>query len=833
MFQLRNKLNEQQNSKLALHRETLVKRKEDMAKMDSRIAELQNRLRKKKAMAQNAPVISTATTKSGSLPVQKTLEPFHKSTRSDDIQNVPMKTDPKYQTLPYNIKLTTSDGSAPAQNGRAPKETANIYDIVKSNRDSTVGVGSGASENNNKLKSGVDVDSSNLLTLQRAAHDDSSGSNCSSPRGSAHKDTTRLMSNFAPKPYGTTYTSSANTSKSAQSQPLNISTNATASPSVIYAASGMPQSDSLLDTPKISTPITVGQHRPSAREMFMMGKQQEQTPPATTTTTPVSSAATTPATTSSSSVAVSKPPASSYPSVLPVGGKFFPALTVETSPVPSSSPASISPAGLSPQTSAIVRGGSLPVYQVASSTRVSSASAYSSTHVSSHTPTKTTSTTTPTKSSASFPSSSMSTPPGSIQVASSQKVQLSQRLSSVESPTKTHLSHGSEARTSSPVTTSTSATKITSPTTVASLPTRTTIASSVATSRISPPATITSLATTRTSTTSSNSLAASKTTSSVAPISTPPKAETKTNPPVSSSLDTSGASVNDALSVLMNTGATTSPTGTTASTTASKPTYRYAPRSVIANTYMSKLGSGALDQYRKNMSQLYSSFPGTEHATEKGEGDNSANAQSTDQTTAPVGSTSSQPEHTTPTSAFDSFANGPGTPSKDAERLRYRPNAPRPLRRRLSTGDSPPTGTTAPKGLARGVDVIRGIDVVRVDAIQDAYNNNNFQTESTSFTGPDNIPYADSGDASPVKRPTSPPRNTTVSPTITVSPHVPLPLRKKKGSSLKSRDGARTGHKRRVSFDPLALLLDASLEGELELVKQCAQQVNILKSIFY
>ena len=30
---------------------------------------------------------------------------------------------------------------------------------------------------------------------------------------------------------------------------------------------------------------------------------------------------------------------------------------------------------------------------------------------------------------------------------------------------------------------------------------------------------------------------------------------------------------------------------------------------------------------------------------------------------------------------------------------------------------------------------------------------------------------------------------------------------------------------RRVSFDPLALMLDASLEGELELVKKCARDV--------
>ena len=35
-----------------------------------------------------------------------------------------------------------------------------------------------------------------------------------------------------------------------------------------------------------------------------------------------------------------------------------------------------------------------------------------------------------------------------------------------------------------------------------------------------------------------------------------------------------------------------------------------------------------------------------------------------------------------------------------------------------------------------------------------------------------------------------------------------------------------SGHNRRVCFDPLALLLDASLEGELELVKKTARQVE-------
>lgn len=52
---------------------------------------------------------------------------------------------------------------------------------------------------------------------------------------------------------------------------------------------------------------------------------------------------------------------------------------------------------------------------------------------------------------------------------------------------------------------------------------------------------------------------------------------------------------------------------------------------------------------------------------------------------------------------------------------------------------------------------------------------------------------------------------------------VPSIIRKKKGN-LKVT--GRTRHSRRVSFDPLALLLDASLEGELELVKKTAGEVS-------
>lgn len=50
-------------------------------------------------------------------------------------------------------------------------------------------------------------------------------------------------------------------------------------------------------------------------------------------------------------------------------------------------------------------------------------------------------------------------------------------------------------------------------------------------------------------------------------------------------------------------------------------------------------------------------------------------------------------------------------------------------------------------------------------------------------------------------------------------------LRRSKKGNLKQ--GGKAPLTRRVSFDPLALLLDASLEGELELVKKTATQVNM------
>ena len=50
-------------------------------------------------------------------------------------------------------------------------------------------------------------------------------------------------------------------------------------------------------------------------------------------------------------------------------------------------------------------------------------------------------------------------------------------------------------------------------------------------------------------------------------------------------------------------------------------------------------------------------------------------------------------------------------------------------------------------------------------------------------------------------------------------------LLKEKRTNLKKPNSERTGHGFRVKFNPLALLLDASLEGEFDLVQRIIYEV--------
>ncbi|XP_007886445.1 protein phosphatase 1, regulatory subunit 13Bb isoform X3 [Callorhinchus milii] len=75
---------------------------------------------------------------------------------------------------------------------------------------------------------------------------------------------------------------------------------------------------------------------------------------------------------------------------------------------------------------------------------------------------------------------------------------------------------------------------------------------------------------------------------------------------------------------------------------------------------------------------------------------------------------------------------------------------------------------------------------------------------------------------SPIPEVRSPEEEDVVSPPAVPPP--PFPVAKR--TNLKKPDSDRTGHGMRVKFDPLALLLDASLEGEFDLVQRIIYEVD-------
>ncbi len=310
--------------------------------------------------------------------------------------------------------------------------------------------------------------------------------------------------------------------------------------------------------------------------------------------------------------------------------------------------------------------------------------------------------------------------------------------------------------------------------------------------------------------------------------------------------------VSSALSVLMS-----GPSTTVVNT---KPSYRYAPKSVIANTYMKRLGPGTLDQYRKNMNKLYSELlPGQAPKQGYSYGATVESARIPESPTARVAPLNAsggvvREEHTTSSSvSFDKSNTHSDTLTRDmlsdqqsntalpddninrnpppykgappydmnAERMRYKPNAPK-LRRRLSSGESDdlvrivrsPQKTETPQSNTdtQNEDTLNENtstpDIVRLDDLQDSFNNNNFEIEvlgeNSKKTNVEDHEEPREGEPN-------------------VKQSLPVALRKRKGNLRSANSGNKS---RRVSFDPLALLLDASLEGELALVQRTAREVR-------
>ena len=121
-FQMRNKLNEQQSSKLSAKQQMLSQRKDEVVMMDKRIAELQARLQKKRELQkehqnnlvnQAKPQNSHPHMRPNVAAVEPYIQHVPQDVTKDDMYSTKdlksgfmhSKNDPKYQTLPYNTKL--------------------------------------------------------------------------------------------------------------------------------------------------------------------------------------------------------------------------------------------------------------------------------------------------------------------------------------------------------------------------------------------------------------------------------------------------------------------------------------------------------------------------------------------------------------------------------------------------------------------------------------------------------------------------------------------------------------------------------------------------------
>lgn len=263
------------------------------------------------------------------------------------------------------------------------------------------------------------------------------------------------------------------------------------------------------------------------------------------------------------------------------------------------------------------------------------------------------------------------------------------------------------------------------------------------------------------------------------------------------------------------------------------PTYRYASKSVIANTYMGRLGNAALERYQQNLNKLYKNLDIHSTGAAQGPPPQSATAGQQPPDNSPVEQRTafnSQQPLTDAQAVVDGsggvthfgLVGSPNYPDIASDKGSYKSNTPKHIRRRHSDSDNedlnkflhhadkhPPSSTL--ENVAEDRSGLQGEDsgqdrtVVGVPVSDDAAlrlgSNSSVESPST-------------------KQPPSSPSKVTQQ---AANDGKVLVVRRKK--TILKGDKSRKSLNR-VSFDPLALLLDASLEGELDLVKKSAAEVE-------
>ncbi|GFR82601.1 apoptosis-stimulating of p53 protein 1 [Elysia marginata] len=311
------------------------------------------------------------------------------------------------------------------------------------------------------------------------------------------------------------------------------------------------------------------------------------------------------------------------------------------------------------------------------------------------------------------------------------------------------------------------------------------------------------------------------------------------------------------------------------------PTYRYASKSQIASTYMpTRLGSAAMEKYQRNLNQIYrdldanggggggmnysptAAADGQSGDIQSGEARTSFSQSTTGGVDPSEMSTVDQAGHHPQFGVVSS----PGYPDIASDKGSFKLNTPKQVRRRHSDSENedlnralqehqeleqqdkqrqqqPQQQKNATSGKAAG-DASGAVTQPSAKSELASTSNKSgskpsvdgkkaWQSTDKSHETPatDKPPVDNGGSSTPAgsakgkpDSQQSDPKPAKDSAGAEVSSSKTEPVVRRTKSNLK-KDGNRRSTNR-VSFDPLALLLDASLEGELDLVKKVAVQVD-------
>ncbi|CAG5121973.1 unnamed protein product, partial [Candidula unifasciata] len=271
-------------------------------------------------------------------------------------------------------------------------------------------------------------------------------------------------------------------------------------------------------------------------------------------------------------------------------------------------------------------------------------------------------------------------------------------------------------------------------------------------------------------------------------------------------------------------------------------TYRYASKNAIANTYMGRLGSAAMDKYQRNLNMLYQSV-------------DSQGSRPTAEDVTPF--TQSSPADALSTGQddpqFGAGVTSPSYPDIASDKGSFKLHTPKQVRRRHSDSENEDLNKALQEQQERE----------QQQRLQQKQQQQRLQQQQQILGNIDSQALIDTEPSSPSLDKSKPPtgKDKTVKntqqvsvdkkpPESTSSPQAAVSLQKNESNKSpaggtrsasssvsasadpvpkQTKSNLKKGGRRsnnRVSFDPLALLLDASLEGELDLVRKVALQVD-------